>query len=411
MLKLWIKWFKLSIPTLALVATTTNLVSCGTHQRSSPKYNFQDFVIAAQKADPIAIILNAKVTSWSDVTSSELQVGQFQIDTEHQTVSIDITRTAVNEPTNPQKTTFIIYFTAVGVEYNVQNWELLWMPKPTNPFSWQAFKAAALNVTPDQLLWTLKPWYQATKFQWDINGNSNQKSWQKNLDNEAVFDTFGALTSKDAYQGMQGKPIVDENNKTITAIICKKFFNHDGSENKNLEGNYDADPIKAVITYQTNDTYWLSNWKFSAVEQLQSIEKITNLITNNKPAINEKMSQNFEKNNWILLWVNHAIINNEVVSHPANYNTVQLIYNNTPGGGQIGKDNGIQYQNITVTNYPSGSGKTFTMKFILSKYDGSNETNFNVILLWNANYITTSSASGVKAFDYTWNGNIVQIRK
>ncbi len=406
--------FKLASP-LLIISSTATVVSCG-HKTSAPvKYTFDDFVLDAENASKIDIVTNSKLKEWVKTTDQELSMGEFSQNDELGSVSVNITRTPTNDKDNPYVATFTIQYQN-NVKYDVTKWKCSSGPKPTNAFSWDKFKGLALNVTPQQLLNTIKPASNTAKYQWNFYGTDQQKIWSdKDL---AVFDTFGALTSKDSYQGMKGKPVVDDTAKTITAIICKKFFNPDGSIDQNVEGLYFSDPIKVVATYTEGQEYKLSVWnsdKTMPTKQIESVERTASLITAITPSNGENIKDNFNDTNWMIYQENitYKIIDDSGINHSAKNNIFDVLINRYPN-----EFNGAFTGNVTLTSASSAPAnsteKQFKLVFSFLTYTGIDNAknshpyaNFShhISLYWNALFVDGKSPNhGVWPFNYTWTG-------
>ncbi len=172
-----------------------------------------------------------------------------------------------------------------NIAYNINNWTF---SQSHNVDSWIKFKTSALAMMPSDLLLAAKNSATWSSFKWHTILSENK--WHTN--DKAEFDTYGGLNDADEYKGMNGKPTADDGNHTISAIISIK----------GKEGNYNADPIKAIISQNNNDGYKISHWNFSQTSQLQSRNKYLKLfqdqaIKSSTPTID--WWNKFKNSNWI----------------------------------------------------------------------------------------------------------------
>ncbi len=174
--------------------------------------------------------------------------------------------------------------------YAINDWTY---SQSANVRNWFNFKAIALTVTPNELLSQAEEKNNWNTWVWE--GGLKTNKWP--LRATAEFDIFGSLNSKDPYKGMQGKPTANDKTDTISAIISIK--------DQTKEGNYDANPISATITFRNNKGYDVADWKLKPIRQQQSHLKYLNLlnqqITSSKRI---KYPDNggwgwFASNNWI----------------------------------------------------------------------------------------------------------------
>ncbi len=178
--------------------------------------------------------------------------------------------------------------------------------------SWDAFKAKALSVQPKDLLNFVKTRNSWATFHW--YGNLQQRTWA-NTDT-AEFDTFGGLNIGTDPFRMSGKPIADDSDYTIIAIISIK----------GKEGNYDANPIKATATYipDVGDAYDITKWTFKQDEQIQSLPKYNSLVT---PIAKEAKSDDSNGADWVKftqrIWIS-PLHSNDTTLEAYFKNTLQL---------------------------------------------------------------------------------------
>ncbi len=263
-----IKMIKLSASVIGIVGVlgiSSNIVSCS-HSKGGPDDNnkptWTDFKISASGASILAIITNAvpTVSSWDLSNDDDFNFVSRPLANEQ-----DQTLTAIISSTiNNDQATFVIAYN--NKAYADKLWRCSVQP-PNKQVGWNAFKKVALNsITTTDLLAQARISKDWNSFKWTY-GSASQVKWNQN--DVAEWDVSGNLGDQDSYKGMQGKPQVNDKDYTISAIISKK----------GCSGNYDSDPIKAIITYSNGVKYNIKNWKFSQTEQLQSYEKVTKLFT------------------------------------------------------------------------------------------------------------------------------------
>ncbi len=205
--------------------------------------------------------------------------------------------------------------------YNILDWKFKQSPNVEN---WILFKAAALKITPNKLLTIAKSTDIYNTFKWE--GGDTTNKW--GTDASAEWDTFGGLSGvDDPYKGMSGTIVANDVTHSISAIISIV----------GKEGNWNANPIKAIITDQGSlKTYSDKDWKFSQDQQLQSRKKFISLFNKeitivqalkaypngNIPPENHGLWFNFASNNWT---------NKDHSSNVANWLSVQG-YTDQAGG-------------------------------------------------------------------------------
>ncbi len=219
---------------------------------------------------------------WMSIPSNQLKMGLPWVDEYNNKVLVNITRIDGNKI---EKAIFVAQYylgcPAYRKEYSV-SWSLHSF-KTLGTQTWDDFKKVALNVSARDLLGQSN----ALSFDWH-NGAPQNRFWHAG--ELAEFDTFGGLGPNDTYKGMGGRPVVDEHNKTITAIISR--FGKDGA--------YDSDPIKAVMTYddKKETPYVIYNWKFSKDTQLQSYNKFKSLYERQIKRARNSVLADFMNHNW-----------------------------------------------------------------------------------------------------------------
>ncbi len=230
------------------------MASCS-HSNSKNEYTWNQFKTAAGQEIAFKIVQASKPSGWSAAVGGELTNDKFNINDDAQSIIVNITWTKANDKFNPSIDQFEIDYTD-NAAYSIGLWTA-GTPHAIYGPTWDRFKMVASSISANQLLAIAQPWtsdHQKT-FIWEF-GIATQRSWSKT--ETAKFDTFGSLTGTDSYQGMAGKPIIDESKQTVTAIISKTGKN----------GAYDSDPIKAIATYKKDQNYNINNWVFSKDTQL-----------------------------------------------------------------------------------------------------------------------------------------------
>ena len=280
--KKFIKLLSVTLTASSILATDVMAVSCGKKVKDHSE-TWADFKKDAQAETILNIVQTSKPTGWSDATESELKGATFVADDNAQKITIDITRT---KELNSWTASFEIDYVS-GKNYNVSGWECSKQPSE-NPNSWDFFKKDALAVTAADLITQARSSKDFATFKWTY-GTTDQVTWIKT--DQAEFDTFGAKdATKDSYAGMKGKPISDDTNHKVTAIISKKGKN----------GAYDSDPIAATATYTADQTYKISDWTFKQTKQLISEEKAKDMF-NTEAALADKTYKVFLQENWMTI--------------------------------------------------------------------------------------------------------------
>ena len=193
------------------------------------------------------------------------------------------------------------------INYNISNWKA---SQSADIVNWEQFTAAAFKVSPADLLKQAKLSSGWNSFKWigddGAHGQPVQNKWT--AAETANFDTFGSTGASDPYKGMAGQVRAININRKIEAIISIK----------GKDGNYDANPIKASLKYDSQKpTYNIDNWTFSQAEQYQSKLKYIQLADADNQVIYDKGWRSFTSTNWsnptiryqnnILQWfVSHA---------------------------------------------------------------------------------------------------------
>ncbi len=256
-----IKLWKIIISSFMIIggtALSTTIVSCAKKQTPSPKATWNQFQnkVDEEMLSNIVDHANPQAAFWYNLPDKDLgKDGNISI--YELTLTIKIQSKSLNEEASFSITA------PTNFVYNVKGWSCSKQPKPIPPpfDQWAIFKKAAQKVTAKTLLNQAKTSGAFKKFKW--TGSVTTQTWQD--DETAEFDIYGGSgNSDDHYEGMAGRPVALVSNQTITAIIS--------IADSNKRGNYNSDPIKAVITDQGLD-YNLNNWVFSQTKQLQSQTK------------------------------------------------------------------------------------------------------------------------------------------
>ncbi len=252
--------------------------------------------------------------------TSSLSIVNVQTNEKTKEITLDI-RLTKNNAEGVEEASFSIDYLD-GAKYDVADWTCRQQPH-TIVSSWDTYKNLALNVKPEDLLKAIHPWVDKNKFKWQW-GTVADSTWSPS--NTALFDTFGALDNNSIYKGMHGKPVVNEFDKTITAIISKQ------QPNNPMNGSFSVCPIKVVISYREHPIYNINAWASTRIAQVQSYamwhsywEKALNLAINNP-----SWFVNYPY--WMKLSAHGNGINVEdtwsAASHPHNYFILAMLLNN-----------------------------------------------------------------------------------
>ena len=381
------KLFSVSAMLVIAATTITTTVSC---QRYINHDSFEDKWDAFEKAaeDEAAInIVNTDVpTGWENSKAEELVIWNIKITPKTYTIELDILRNFKNSSTDAVFQIIYIF----GNEYSVGQWVCILQPKD-NDGSWDKFKINALTVTPTQLLESAEEQKKLYSFKWTY-GTPAQIKWTEN--DGAEFDVYGGVGKNDPYKGMKGKPTINNNNQTVTAIISKKGKN----------GAYDSDPIKATIQFITGELYNLRYWKFSKMQQSQSLKK-TNSIIDQQVKVGGSNFKTFESTNFMTYGndnagIHHNVLNDKI-DDVLNRNDLPnrwdhpIKYGWSAGGtkGVEGGPIGHKYWQSQIT-------------FLVETHDLNI---FNLWLTFKYFYWNGKDASaGGNAFTFTWSGVIVK---
>ncbi len=106
------------------IAVGIALVSC------AQQHTWDDFVIKVESENVINVVRITKPTGWiSNVKRSELKFGNFNIDINSESITVDITRTLSTEPHSQSIASFKIKFNH-HQEYHLNWWKCTSEPKP-----------------------------------------------------------------------------------------------------------------------------------------------------------------------------------------------------------------------------------------------------------------------------------------
>ncbi len=380
-----IKFIAIGLGVIGPVGFGLNLVSCG--QKQNHNNSWTKFKAAVNKETAINIVNVTKPTGWGDAAADQLKIENIKtIDlTQEATLDIHFTK---NKDIGFSLASFVIDYVD-DEKYNVSSWTCSHQPQFVNS-DWTKFKNLALASKAQDLLTAAHPWTDKNKYKWEF-GTSAEATWAST--DKAEFDTFGNVDNSDAYKGMQGQVKVDDNAKTITAIISK--------EGKN--GAYDSNPIKADLTFKAGQVYNVNDWVFTKDVQLQSYNKFLTFWNIAVKQVTDTKDDNqglatFLESNWMTLGKDTT-----GNAHPAggiikilnentydNLKNIQL--NDTPADPTfIPGDNKPEYQfKIAIKFYYAGHDDLS----ILSLY-------FNFILANKKDKI-----GGGTAFNYVWWGDV-----
>ncbi len=277
--------------------------------------------------------------------------------------------------------------------YDIKNWT----PSQARDIDqWSRFKVQALSITADALLILAKASNSWSTFKWTV-GTVEQIVWQPN--ESAEFDVFGNLNNgTDPYPGMQGQPTANNEHRTVSAIISIK--------NYTKAGNYDANPIKAIIDNSDNQPYNKNNWKFSQDYQLQSSDKyrssfnqqvtLAQKVNNKQPQLPSLPNWNaFCGNNW-------SNLDNSVPAKISNDHSVNILaYLNAHQYPNITIPNYLSsYTDITIQNGIAGLENKIIFEFI------ANKRNYHLILTTYFLFIPNSTNIG-SSFNNIWDIQVV----
>ncbi len=383
--KKFIKLLSITLTASSILATDVLAVSCG---KKEPKasYKWADFKKDVQKETAMKIVQSTKPKGWEDTNANELSEGKFVFDDNVYTVTLDITR---RKEVNSWTASFEIdYFN--NKKYNVSDWSCEQQPVE-NPNSWDFFKVTASKVTAEELITEARNSGAISGLKWTY-GTASQVTWIKN--DKAEFDTFGAIDrTKDSYSGMKGKPVINEANHTITAIISKKDKN----------GAYDSDPIEATMTYKLNEAYDMTNWSFVKKEQLISEEKAESLFNAEKTLATRSANRvPFLLINWMTI-KGYPQTNADAIAHIPNSNKNTQIQNAL---GTLGFTTayGLDLVNAETKFKSSVTDRQITSKMKFT-FRMSNNTDGILNLQFYFNYVNDKdNTDGLTNFNYTWMG-------
>ncbi len=374
------------LSSVALVSTISlSTVSCGHKSTTVNTWDaFKKAALAETAPNLKTTITNLKQYYWTnnDVAIFDIYNGLPAISsTDANTiVAIIIIKNKATQLQYPIN--FKIQYSS-GSKYEVNNWT---HSQTAGLSKWSDFKAKALSISAANLLAQAKNSKVLNTLKWDNNPTKETNSWTDNY--IAEWDIYGGNGSGDSYVGMQGKPVANDRDFSITAIISIKDISK--------RGLYDANPIKAVIDDRDNNTYDISKWKFSPVTQSQSIAKykavVNNQITAAKqvvdPAIDPPTNAawaTFDNKNYSFFSPDKAYYNISDYLDKSDYSgSYSFAYVKAQTGATI--DGGL---NSTI---------------ILSFYDNDNHAHkdiYYVTLTNNFLFKTTTKDCG-PAFSYAW---------
>ncbi len=355
-----------------------SIISC--HSKSTKTWaNFKKHALAEQASNLKSTVATITQYHWNpNAVAVYSSSGKPSIST---TANNTIIATIIieNEPINLQyPINFAIKYNT-NTAYDLKDWTHNQTPDTDK---WSSVKTKGLAISAATLLAQAKKADALKNFSWA--GNASQLVWQES--DIAEFDTFGSSGAKDPYAGMQGKPIADDEKRTISAIISIK--------DPKKEGNFDADPIKAVFDNSDNKSYDINNWKFSQTVQLQSTTKYSALVNTQidiawQFALNSKSDRVAAQNKFDLAnWVNKIHINSD-------FNVINNIYKT--GYGEV---SGIQCLNAFSNPIKGGVESKVIIQFKANHWKGYNYT------LANEFPFSDSNKNSGPAFNYTWSPTI-----
>ena len=383
--KKFIKLLSVTLTTSSILATDIVVISCS---KKEPKetYTWADFKKDAQKETAFNIVQASKPNGWDNATEGELNGATFVVNDGAQKITIDITRT---KSMNSWVASFEVDYVST-IYYNVSQWRCDKQPAE-NPNSWELFKIDAKAVTAEELITEVRKSGAVNKLKWTY-GTASQIAWVEG--DKAEFDTFGAIDrTKDSYSGMKGKPVINEANHTITAIISKKDKN----------GAYDSDPIEATITYKLNEAYDMTNWAFVKKEQLISEEKAESLFNAEKALATSGTDRDpFLLRNWMTI-KNYPQTNADAIAHIPNTDKKTQI---KTALGILGFTTayGLDLVNAETKFKSSVTDRQITSKMKFT-FRMSNNTDGILNLQFYFNYVNDKdNTDGLTNFNYTWMG-------
>ncbi len=378
--------FLTGLLTTSIVATTVSLtaISCGS-KKPSPKQVWGDFKKEALKAKAIDIVTANPVEEWGVVTNNDLSKGDITFDDQAKNISVVITRIKKNYNMSLDFT--IQYLN--NNRYDINDWTHSSAPT-YDPGTWGLYRETAKTTSAEQLFEIAITKNKVQGFKWKY-GTDDQITWKIDGSQKPEFDTFGSLTDHDAsgFKGMGGKPTANDATFTVTAIISKKGY----------EGAYDADPIKATAQYKAGDSYKLTDWNFTQVEQLQSIEKAESIYDNqiNIARLNNGYNFDaFQNQNW-MIYDGDKIANKH--PDPSGPNGMNGILNKSgyPSHGNIHPFTINWRIGVQISGGLSG-------KLIFFFETGQS---YHLNLIFNFMFADGKNvSSGGTAFNYIWNGTV-----
>ncbi len=384
------KFFKTTMTSFAILGgtslCTSALVSCGKKNTPPPSKQTWDQFVSKAEAETLSNIVNnanPAAGSWKNLPDNDLTTdGDFVVN--KPTITIKIKSISMKA-----EASFSISAPDDNI-YKVGNWGCSKQPPPPSN-EWNIFKTAAIAETSAKLLTQAQTTDAYKAFHWI--GSSAQQTWQTGQ--IAEFDVYGGNGGSDTYKGMSGEPVVSEANHTITAIISIA----DG----NKRGNYDADPIQAVIT-DKGSAYELSDWVFSQTQQLQSQQKYLAWFgksIGDMPNVQTDMKANsltwthFADNNYISNKDSNHISINSVTAYLYKNGWPGLIKSDLDTYTQLDPDNNNRLKSVlTISLWTIDNARAnYTMK-LTSYFNFKDNSNQNVGSAFNFNWhadITTTS--------------------
>ncbi len=367
--------------------------------------DWNNFIFNAKASQASQIVAHAHVSSWKDVKNSNLSLSHYRIDYLKETITTDV---VYNNNGKFERASFEMKY-QLNQPYSLNNWTTIAQPHAIQN-NWTNFQTQLMNrLTPNSLLKIAQPALSYNQSSTAVNGNSlhwkhgtvKDRFWQYN--DNANWDTFGATSATDAYQGMAGKPTVHNlanGQKEITAIFSRK----------GKSCNFNADPIKATFFFTPGDKLNFLDWNFKATPQLESYN------TFNKTLIAD---ESYLMKNKFKPWaaVDFAVTNYFKNHNDSNKTRKDAALHHTLNIMQMLAQEGVAPENsgFKLVAYPGpqtvflkkGGTKIGVSPSIEFWFSAGFSKRFFLYLNMPTYFQNSNIADGIPSFNYEWLGSIV----
>ncbi len=392
-LKKSIKFLAAGLGVIAPIGFGLNLVSCGHKEGPKNPDGWKNFKSLAVNEHAINIVKTTHPNGWDDATPTQLsQPFNIHLSDNPYIVSLEIRRTIDKNKGSYIAEFNIEYFN--NQKYDVSNWVCKHEPQFI-PSAWTYFKNAATKATATEILEQIHPWTDTNKFQWKF-GTPSQVAWAAT--DKAEFDTFGGGPDPDeVFKGMNGKPVDNESDETITAIISKKGKN----------GAYDSDPIKVVLTFTQDETYNVDDWSSgiaTAAAQLQSYSRFMTFWDRVEDSIKKGDVGDFMGQYWMTIRSDeehHTTVDTKGNAQSPDYHIYDALSSAGYAGDAAPKPGTLKFKDKSAyaptkeNNYKCGLIITFK----------ANHNALDILeLSFTYNLVNGNLDDGGTAFNYIWTG-------